>query len=43
VTNAYSGTTISVSEFNRLHQQGIALAPHVVKDEGKAEVEKMRR
>jgi hypothetical protein len=33
MTNAYSSTTISVSEFNKLHQQGIALAPHVVRDE----------
>jgi len=31
MTNAYSGTTISVSEFNNLHRQGLALAPHIVK------------
>jgi hypothetical protein len=30
--NAYEDTMISVNEFNKLHQQGIAISPHVVKD-----------
>jgi Leucine-rich repeat (LRR) protein len=35
MTNAYSGTTISISEFNKLQKLGIAIAPHVVKDTDK--------
>jgi hypothetical protein len=33
--NAYSATTISVPQYNKLHQQGVAIAPHVVKGENK--------
>ncbi|MFW9906642.1 MAG: hypothetical protein ACFFFH_20205 [Candidatus Thorarchaeota archaeon] len=32
MNNAYSNTTISVEEFNKLHQQGKAISPHVVKE-----------
>lgn len=32
MVNAYSGTMISVTEFNKLYQKGIAVSPHVVKD-----------
>jgi hypothetical protein len=32
MTNAYSDTMIGVNEFNRLHQQGIAISPHIVKE-----------
>jgi hypothetical protein len=35
MTNAYIDTTIDITEFNKLHQQGIAISPHVVKDPGK--------
>jgi hypothetical protein len=31
MTNAYSGTMIGINEFNKLHQQGIAVSPHIVK------------
>jgi parallel beta-helix repeat protein len=31
--NAYSNTTISISEFDKLHQYGMAIAPHVVTNE----------
>jgi hypothetical protein len=35
MTNAYSGTTISISDYNKFHQQGVAIAPHVVSEEKK--------
>jgi hypothetical protein len=31
MANAYSATMISIAEFNKLHQQGVAVSPHIVK------------
>jgi len=32
MTDAYSDTMIGVDEFNKLHQQGFAISPHIVKE-----------
>jgi hypothetical protein len=32
MNSAYSNTTIGVEEFEKLHQEGIAISPHVVKE-----------
>ena len=37
MTNAYSGTMISVDEFNKLQQQGIAVSHPMIQDNDKAQ------